>query len=212
MPTGTNQTLKVTLTPASSNYATVSATVLITVTPGPLRTCPRTASTLARPTWEQRFANRYCLNVGTASMTINNPTISAIAGGSANEFSLTNSCPKSLAAGKSCNVTVTFTAGAFLHPAQTADLNINDNSVGAPQTIPMYAQVIDPVAKISTGSLSFGTVKVGTSSAAQAVTLLNTGATPLTGSISLSGTNPGDFSETIIAQLRSPLMPTARLK
>ena len=208
LPTGTNQTLKVTLTPLSSNYATVSATVLITVTPGPLAHLS---------TYSINFGSVYqgnsvsqtvtVFNVGTAAMTIGTPTISAIAGGSASEFSITNSCPKSLAAGNSCNITVTFTASGASYNPQTADLNINDNSPGAPQTIPIYAQAGDAVAKISTGSLSFGTVKVGTSSAPQSVILKNTGGTPLTSSIGISGANPGDFSET--DNCAAPLAPNA---
>jgi phage tail sheath gpL-like len=74
-------------------------------------------------------------------------------------------------------MTVTFLAGPFYNP-QTATLTINDNAPGGPQTVPLTATVINPQAKLNTGSLNFGNVKAG-SSAAGSVTLTNTGATPL---------------------------------
>jgi hypothetical protein len=54
-----------------------------------------------------------------------------------------------------------------------------------------------PVATLSVSSLSFVNTAVGTSSAAQAVTISNTGGATLSmNGISLGGTNAGDFAET----------------
>jgi trimeric autotransporter adhesin len=60
--------------------------------------------------------------------------------------------------------------------------------------VSLTANVINPQATYSPKSVSFGTDSVGTTTQSS-VTLTNTGATPLTiSSISIKGTNPGDFS------------------
>ena len=107
-----------------------------------------------------------------------------------------NLCPSSLAAGKSCTIKVSFIAGPFYSP-QSATLSVVDNAYGSPQTVKLTATVINPRAGLSATSLSFGPQKVNTSSAAKAVTLKNTGATPLAiTSIALAGANPGEFAQT----------------
>jgi uncharacterized repeat protein (TIGR02543 family) len=116
-------------------------------------------------------------NTGNAPLSLSDPFIAIVQGGNSSEFVTLNLCPRSLAAGKSCYMTVTFLAGPFYNP-QTATLTINDNAPGGPQTVPLTATVINPQAKLNTGSLNFGNVKAG-SSAAGSVTLTNTGATPL---------------------------------
>jgi hypothetical protein len=135
-------------------------------------------------------------NTGNAPVTIANPRIAIVQGGDSSEFVTLNFCPASLAAGKSCTMTVTFIAGPFYNP-QTAVLTIDDNVAGSPQTIPLSATVINPQAQLSTGSLSYGLVTVGTTSASKPVVLTNTGTTALSiTSITVAGTDPGDFTET----------------
>lgn len=133
-------------------------------------------------------------NTGNAAMTISDPLI-AFVGGVPSEFITLNLCPKSLAAGKSCLMTVTFIAGPFYTP-QTATLNINDNAPGSPQTVSMTATVINPQAHLSANSLSFGAVKVsGGSPASKTLTLTNNGGTQLsTIGMAVTGANPGDFT------------------
>jgi hypothetical protein len=132
-------------------------------------------------------------NVGNAAMTISDPFIWILSGGDSKEFVAVNLCPKSLAAGKSCTMEVAFLAGPY-YTLQTATLNVVDNAYNTPQTVPLSATVINPQAWLSAWSLSFGTVKVGKPSAAKAVTLKNTGATPLTiTSMAIAGTDPQDF-------------------
>src|SRR5207237_5895823 len=54
-----------------------------------------------------------------------------------------------------------------------------------------------PAASLSPASLSFGNQTVGASSAAQSITLSNTGAAALSISgIAITGTNSGDFTQT----------------
>ena len=135
-------------------------------------------------------------NSGTSAVTIKDPLIAIVKGGNSNEFVTLNLCPKSLATGKSCFMTVTFIAGPYYTP-QTATLTINDNAFGGPHTVPLTATVINPIAKFSTSSLSFGKVKTGTTSSPQSITVTNTGATTLTiNNVSVGGANPGDFHAT----------------
>ncbi|MGA8110033.1 MAG: choice-of-anchor D domain-containing protein [Acidobacteriaceae bacterium] len=134
-------------------------------------------------------------NTGGAPMTISDPLIAILPGATGNlsEFVTLNLCPKTLAAGKSCYMTVTFIAGPFYNP-QSATLTVNTNAPG-PITVPLTATVINPKATVSDASLSFGTVKTNTSSA-KSVTLSNSGTTALSiGSIALTG-DTTDFSIT----------------
>jgi len=133
-------------------------------------------------------------NTGNTALTISDPLIAIVQGGNSSEFITLNLCPKSLAAGKSCTMLIAFLAGPFYTP-QTAILTINDNAPGSPQTVPLSAQVINPQAHLSTGSLSFGTVKANSGSVTKSVTLTNTGGTTLSSiGIGVSGTNAGDFT------------------
>lgn len=116
-------------------------------------------------------------NVGAAPMSISDPFIAIVSGGNSYEFITLNLCPKTLAAGKSCIMTVTFLAGPFYTP-QTATLTINTNAPGGVQTVPLTATVINPQATFSPSSVNFGTVKSGTS-LTKSVTLTNSGSTPL---------------------------------
>jgi Abnormal spindle-like microcephaly-assoc'd, ASPM-SPD-2-Hydin len=109
------------------------------------------------------------------------------------EYVLVSLCPKSLAAGKSCTMTVAFVAGPFFTP-QTATLNVMDNAPGNPQPVTLTANVIDPRGTLSTGSLNFGGQPVNTASAPKTVTLKNTGATALMSiGVSITGADPADF-------------------
>jgi hypothetical protein len=134
-------------------------------------------------------------NQGNAALTISDPFLSIVSGGNSKEFVAVNLCPKSLAAGKSCTMEITFIAGPFYTP-QTATLSVRDNAYKSPQTVALTATVINPQAWLSPTSLSFSKQKVNTTSAGEVVTLKNTGATPLTiTSIAVAGTNPSDFAE-----------------
>jgi hypothetical protein len=132
-------------------------------------------------------------NTGTTSLTITDPRIAIVTGGNSNEFITLNLCPKSLGAGKSCLMTITFIAGPFYTP-QTATLTINDSSPGSPQLVPLTATVINPRVGLSASSLSFGTHKVGTSTTSS-LKITNTGSTTLSiTSIGLKGADPQDFT------------------
>jgi hypothetical protein len=134
-------------------------------------------------------------NTGTAPITINDPILSIVRGGDSSEFIALSLCPRPLAGGKSCTVTIFFLAGPYYTP-QTATLQIMSNAPGSPQPVALSATVINPRATFNPTSLNFGTIKHGTS-ASMNVTLSNTGATPLslTG-ISVTGTNAAYFTQT----------------
>ena len=132
-------------------------------------------------------------NNGTAAITINDPLISIVQGGNSFEFVELNECPKSLAAGSHCTISITFVAGPFYTP-QTATLSVVDSAPGSPQLVTLTATVINPQADPAPARLSFGTQAVNTS-ATKTVTLTNTGATTLslTG-IKVTGTGAAAFT------------------
>jgi uncharacterized repeat protein (TIGR02543 family) len=135
-------------------------------------------------------------NKGSAAISIYNPVISILTVGDSREFVADNLCPKSLAAHASCTLKIAFVAGTWYHQ-QSATLHVMDSSPGSPQSVGLTALTIDPEAEFSSASLSFGTQKLGTSSATKTVTLSNPGATALTiKTLALSGADPGDFKTT----------------
>jgi len=134
-------------------------------------------------------------NNGTTPISITDPLLSIAQGGNSFEFVAVNECPKSLAAGSHCTISITFVAGPFYTP-QSATLSIADNAPGNPQKVTLTATVIDPQASFNPGSLSFGNQTVNTS-ATKTVTLKNTGATTLSLSgITVTGTNAAEFTLT----------------
>jgi phosphodiesterase/alkaline phosphatase D-like protein len=131
-------------------------------------------------------------NSGTTVLTLTSITITGTNGG---DFSQTNNCGASLAAGANCAINVTFTPTAT--GARSGTLTITDNAPNGPQTVALTGTGASPAASLSPASLAFGNQPVGVASAAQAVTLTNSGTAALTlTSITFTGTNSGDFSQT----------------
>ena len=127
-------------------------------------------------------------NTGTGALSIASITIT---GANSGDFAQTNTCGASVAAGASCTISVTFTPSAT--GTRTGALTINDNAKDSPQTASLTGTGVVVVVSLSASSLSFGSQLVGTSSAAQAISLSNTGSTALTiGSIGISG----EFAQT----------------
>jgi len=140
-------------------------------------------------------------NTGQANLVLAN---SPVAFSDAADYAITSSttCTAnlSIAPNGSCVIDVTFTptsAGSF--PALMILTDNSGGTAGTTQTLGLSGTGQTPVgtANLSTSSLTFATQIVGTMSAAQSVTVANTGAgslvlaaTPAT----LSGTNPGDFA------------------
>jgi subtilase family serine protease len=130
-------------------------------------------------------------NVGTTALTISSI---AVTGAEAADFPETaTTCGSSLAAAASCTVSLTFKPSTT--GARSATLKVTDNASGSPQQVPLSGT--GTTAELTPTSLSFGSVKVGTTSAAKTVTLKNVGTTAITiTSIAITGTEAGDFGET----------------
>ena len=131
-------------------------------------------------------------NVSATSLSITKITFTYGHTGSGSNYGYTTQCGGTLKPGKTCTITVTLKA-QDLGPG-SATLNIAYNQPGSPAVVPLQGVVINPKAKLSVSSLSFGTVKVGQNST-KAVTLTSSGDTPLIiGNIAISGSS--DFSQT----------------
>jgi len=106
------------------------------------------------------------------------------------DFGQTNNCGSPLAAGASCTINITFTPTALGNRA--GSLTITDDAVTSPQSASLTGAGVVAVG-LSAGSLSFGAQAVGTTTAAQTVTLKNNQSVPLNVS---SIVTSGDFAQT----------------
>ena len=120
-----------------------------------------------------------------------------IGGAASADFSQTNNCGSSLAAGSSCTISVSFTPTSAATFAAT--VSVADNASGSPQTVGLSGTGTPapvPGAALTPASLSF-TAVVGTTAASQVATLKNTGNAPLTiATIALTGANSTNFTQT----------------
>jgi len=131
-------------------------------------------------------------NTGDGALNI---TALALHGANAGDFAETNTCGSSVAAGASCAVSITFTPSASGN--RVASLTIDDNAAGSPQTVNLTGAGTVPSVSLSATSLSFPIQTVGTASAAQVITLANTGGGALSiTSLSIAGANSTDFAQT----------------
>jgi len=108
-------------------------------------------------------------NTGNIALTIT----SIVASGSNGTYSQTNTCGTSLAAGASCTVSLKWTPGTTGN--MTGSLTFTDNAPGSPQTVSLSGVGVLPIVMLSRSSLTFPNQVVFTTSAAQTVTLTNTG-------------------------------------
>src|SRR6266704_3326685 len=135
-------------------------------------------------------------NSGSATLSISSI---AITGTNAADFAQSNTClggSNKLAAGSSCTISLTFTPGAL--GARSANLTFTDTATDSPQSVALTGAgaIAAPLVSLSPTSVSFSNQNVGTSSSAQAVTLTNSGTTPLSiSSIAITGTNATDFAQ-----------------
>ncbi|HZP07028.1 MAG TPA: choice-of-anchor D domain-containing protein [Terracidiphilus sp.] len=124
-------------------------------------------------------------NLGNVPMSIGR--IQVTGGNDSDDFLALSLCPPTLAAGKSCKITVGFLADSDNYNP-TAVLRIYDSASDSPQSLPLSATVINPKASLSSYSLAFGKQKIGAPGTVQAVKLTNSGTTPLImSSVSING-------------------------
>jgi subtilisin family serine protease len=110
-------------------------------------------------------------------------------------FAQQNNCGSEITEGNSCTFEVTFTPTTT--GSRTGTLTLTDNAAGNPHVINLAGNGVAPAVTLSLTSLSFSNQLVGTTSAAQLLTLTNSGTGPLTiNSIGITGTNSGDFPQT----------------
>jgi hypothetical protein len=144
------------------------------------------------------FASQNVGSTSTAqSVTLSNSghaplSITSIA--ASGDFAETNTCGTSVAAGANCQIAVTFTPTAT--GSRAGAVTITDNGTGSPQMIAVSGTGAAPPASavtLSPTSLTFAAQTTGSSSAAQSVTLTNSGGAALAiTSIAASG----DFTQT----------------
>lgn len=128
-------------------------------------------------------------NTGTGALTI---SAIALAGTNPTQFTQSNTCGASVAAGASCSFSVTFKPTTL--GAQSASITITDNATGSPQSIPLTGTGAGtPNPQLSPASLNYSPQLVGTSSSSQPAILTNNGTAPLTIN---SITTSGDYSQT----------------
>jgi hypothetical protein len=138
------------------------------------------------------------VNSGTAALTL---TTIALSGTNATDFTQTNTCGTSLAAGASCAFTITFTPTAAGN--RTATLTLTDNAfvVSTTKKPKSSTQTVSLTGAVATTTLSASTAATMTStgikpatSPLQALTFKNVGTTTVTlSSVSISGAHAGDF-------------------
>lgn len=102
------------------------------------------------------------------------------------DFSETDSCDGSVAAGASCAIDIVFDPIAF--GTRTGTMTITSNATDSPQTVKLVGMGMGPAVRLSTAALNYPSQLVTTTSAQQVVTLSSVGDEPLAVStISLTG-------------------------
>ena len=176
--TGSPQTVKLTGTGVASSTPTVTLTPASIAFP----------NTITGTTSDAQVVT--LKNTGTVTVTISSITMG---GTNATSFLELSNCGTTLAAGASCSLYVAFKPASAA--ALTGTLSVADNAAGTPQKVTLTGTgTAAPSVKLSPTSIAFPSTTHGTTSAAQAVTLTNSGTSTLTlTSISLTGTNAADF-------------------
>jgi uncharacterized repeat protein (TIGR01451 family) len=126
------------------------------------------------------------MNSGNAVLTITGITITG-------DFAQTNNCGMNLPAGTSCTFQVTFSP--LVAGTRAGQLSVSHDAAGSPHVVALSGAGVTPgpIAALSSTSLTFAARNVNTTSAAQPVTLTNTGNAVLNiSSIAVTG----DFAQT----------------
>jgi len=159
------QNLSVRFTPTdTTTYSNAEDSVQLIVNPPP-SVSPTSANFGDQAINEISAAKTFTLtNAVTGTLTITN--ISATP-----PFAVSSTtCGSTLAAGKSCTVSVTFTPTSL--GAVKGTLSFTDNAPNSPKKVSLSGTGVEP-ATLSPASADYGTQKVGTTSAAKTFTLTN---------------------------------------
>ena len=209
---GANCTISVTFRPTSTGAKTASVNIadsapgsphVIALTgtgtpaPAPAVTLSLASIAFASETINTTSAAQVVTltNSGNAALSVTGVTIT---GTNSAEFAQTNTCGASVASGANCTISVTFRPTST--GAKTASVSIADNAAGSPQLIALTGTgtpAAAPAVTLSLASLAFASQTINTTSAAQVVTLTNSGnaALSVTG-VTITGTNSAEFAQT----------------
>jgi hypothetical protein len=132
-------------------------------------------------------------NRGSGELVIADATVRG-----SNSFTIVNRCARPLGEGASCVIRIDFSPRAT--GQQRADLIVSHNAAGSPQRVSLGGSGVLPAAPdidVDRTELQFGNQTAGTISAAQTVTVSNTGAAPLAvRAIRIEGNAATDFTMT----------------
>jgi hypothetical protein len=185
---GAQCTISVTFTPATAGTRTGAVTITDNAVDSPQTislTGTGVPATLTLSTTSLTFGEQ---NVGTTSapqtVTVTNSGTGPLvifSIGASGDFPQTHNCPISPATigpSASCTISLTFrpTGGG----TRTGLLTLADNASGNPHNVNLTGTGVAPTISVLPTSLDFGDQRVGTTSAAQAVTVTNTGGGPAT--------------------------------
>lgn len=155
---------------------------------------------MASATQTVTLTNTGAATLNIASIAANDPS-----------FSRTTTCGSTLAASASCTVTVTFTPGSAA--VYAASLVFTTNAASSPNAVALSGTGIAggttlPTVGLSPATLTFAAQSVNVASAAQTVTLTNTGTVTLniTG-LTLTGAQSGDFARSGTCTTSTMLAP-----
>jgi len=129
-------------------------------------------------------------NTGKTLISISGVSTKQVGRADTNDFFAQSFCPRTLAAGRSCEIFLVYIPEEddLNEPSASANLVITDSAIGSPQTVPLIATAINPRASLSANLINFGTQKVGSTSNSKSFTVTNTGTTPLVlNSVSVQG-------------------------
>ena len=198
-PTGTGSRIG-SLTFSTTDPANIQPNIALTgtgispvlaVSPAPLSFGNQQISTSSAPAGVFTISNV----TGTAPLIINSIGVS---GTNAADYSVTQTCnmtfPAVIAAGTSCNASVTFTPSAA--GPRSASFDVIATAPALSRSIPMSGTGTLPGATLSPLTVVFASQIVKSAGPAQTLTLLNVGLAPLAiSNIAITGTNSGDFSQ-----------------
>jgi hypothetical protein len=154
-----------------SNFASSTSAVLSQVVQGAIALLSPTSLNFGNQTVGdgQGYQTVTLTNTGNIALTITSIAVNLSNGG----YAQINTCGTSVAAGASCTYSLTW------NPAKagtmTGSITFTDNAPGSPQTVSLTGIGVVPTVTLSRTSLTFATQVVFTTSAAQTVTLNNTG-------------------------------------
>jgi hypothetical protein len=200
---GASCTISVTFKPAAAGARTSTLTVNgVAPASSPTIALSGTGTALNLSTTALAFGTQ---QVGAASatsrVTLTNDGATAIAigpltisGTNAADFTFTTTCGASLASLSTCQISVRFTPAAI--GLRSASLNVASSDPGGLQTVSLTGTGVAPGLNVSLNALTFSST-LNTTSAAQVVTLSNTGLVQANlNGISIGGTNPNQFART----------------